>query len=269
MIWPENSTDIDPYRNADASAVISAAAEDIGVPILVGAVVQGPGDPCHNIGIVWDPVPAPGPAQPTPSGTRCHSASTCPTARSSGSSPTRSTWSRGTSAAGDGPGDLDVGPAHVGDVICFEVVYDDLVRDVVNGGAEVLVVQTNNATFGYTDETYQQLAMSRLRAVEAGRAVVHVSTVGISGLVEPDGRVVAGSRLFTPAVLDSTLPLRTGFTVATRLGALPEATLAAAGVMLVGMAVVRTRRRRGAAASGEPRTPRSPNPSSAEVQDEP
>ena len=61
VIWPENSTDIDPYRNADANAVISAAAQDIGVPILVGAVVQAdtPGE-AYNMGIVWDPVTGPG-----------------------------------------------------------------------------------------------------------------------------------------------------------------------------------------------------------------
>src|SRR5204862_7125679 len=106
------------------------------------------------------------------------------------------------------------------------VAYDDIVRDTVTAGADLLVVQTNNATFGYTDESVQQLAMSRLRAVEAGRAVVHVSTVGVSGLIQPDGSVVAGSSLFTRAVLSARLPLRTGLTVATRAGAWPEAALA-------------------------------------------
>ena len=56
-------------------------------------------------------------------------------------------------------------------------------RDGVRRGAEGLLVQTNNATFGFTDESVQQLAMSRLRAVESGRAVVHISTVGVSALI--------------------------------------------------------------------------------------
>src|SRR5699024_6477289 len=72
---------------------------------------------------------------------------------------------------GDEPGNLLISGANVGDVICFEIVEDDLVRDVVTGGAGVVVVQTNNATFGYTNETYQQQAMSRLRAVQYGRQI--------------------------------------------------------------------------------------------------
>ena len=69
------------------------------------------------------------------------------------------------------------------------MVYDALVRDVVNGGAQVLVVQTNNATFGWTNETYQQQAMSRVRAVEHGREVLISSTSGVSAVIRPDGTV--------------------------------------------------------------------------------
>jgi hypothetical protein len=71
--------------------------------------------------------------------------------------------------AGHRVGVLDAGQARIGDLICFEVAYDNLVRDTVRAGAQLIVVQTNNATFGYTDESVQQLAMSRVRAVESGR----------------------------------------------------------------------------------------------------
>ena len=129
------------------------------------------------------------------------------------------------------PGVLDLGPTRAGIAICFEVAYDDLVRDTVRGGADLLVVQTNNATFGYTDEAVQQLAMSRLRAIEHGRSVAHVSTVGESALITPDGRVVARAGLFTPAVLEATLPLRTARTPADRLGGWAELGLAAIGLL--------------------------------------
>ena len=89
--------------------------------------------------------------------------------------------------AGRRSGVLDVGGARLGDLICFEVVYDGLVGDVVDGGAGMIVVQTNNATFGHTDESAQQLAMSRLRAVEFGRTVAVAATSGISAVVAPDG----------------------------------------------------------------------------------
>jgi apolipoprotein N-acyltransferase len=133
----------------------------------------------------------------------------------------------------------------VGNVICFEVAYDDLVRDTVRAGADLIVVQTNNATFGYTAESTQQLAMSRLRAIESGRAVVQISTVGVSGLVSPDGALVDRSGLFTTDVLAARLPLRTGLTVATRAGAGPEIALAALGCILVAAAGLRRRRAAG------------------------
>ncbi|GMA89308.1 hypothetical protein GCM10025868_45580 [Angustibacter aerolatus] len=104
-------------------------------------------------------------------------------------------------------------------------------RDTVDAGADLLVVQTNNATFGFTDESVQQAAMSRLRAVEHGRAVAHVSTVGVSAMIAPDGRVLERAGLFTQAVLEATLPLRTSTTLADRVGAWGEAALAALGLL--------------------------------------
>ncbi len=105
-------------------------------------------------------------------------------------------------AAGPGPVLFRVPAAAGGEVvagptICFEVAYDDLVRANVDLGANLLLVQTNNATFGYTDESVQQLAISRIRAMEHGRSVVHVSTVGVSALITPDGTVHQPSALFT------------------------------------------------------------------------
>jgi apolipoprotein N-acyltransferase len=243
VIWPENSTDIDPYRNADANAVISAAARDIGVPVLVGAVIQTdtPGE-LYNRGIVWDPVTGPGAIydkrHPLPFGEYM---------------PYRSFFrlfsdkvdlQRGTFLPGDVPGNLDVAGVPVGDVICFEVVYDDLVRDVVNGGAQVLVVQTNNATFGYTNETYQQQAMSRVRAVEHGREVLISSTSGVSAVIRPDGRVESSIPLFTPGYLTPTVPLISATTPGTVLGAPLEWVLALATPLALAFVVTASRRAR-------------------------
>jgi apolipoprotein N-acyltransferase len=133
--------------------------------------------------------------------------------------------------AGKGNGLLTGGPFPIGDVICFEVAYDSLVRSSVSAGAQLLVVQTNNATFGHTAETYQQLAMSRLRAVESGRTVLQVATTGVSAVIGPDGAIRERSgALYTPAILDATVPLRTGQTIATRVGAVPEYVLAGLAV---------------------------------------
>ncbi len=244
VVWPENSSDIDPYRNADAAEVITRAARAIGAPILVGAVVQGPGRFLSNTGIVWDPVTGPGDTyvkqHPVPLAEYV---------------PARSFFRFFSSdvdlvhdfAHGTEVGNLDVGGAAVGDVICFEVAYDGLVSDVVDGGAGMIVVQTNNATFGFTDESAQQLAMSRLRAVEFGRTVVVAATSGISAVVAPDGSVVRRSQLFTPDTFVEQIAQRDSRTVAERLDAGPEWVLTALGVGAVLAAVVPALGRRRAA----------------------
>ncbi|MCZ2811867.1 apolipoprotein N-acyltransferase [Modestobacter sp. VKM Ac-2979] len=227
VIWPENSSDIDPYSNADAARVITRAAVAIDAPILVGAVVQLPGEYVANTAIVWDPVTGPGDTyvkrHPVP---LAEYVPARPFFRFFSPLVDRVTdFVHGTEV-----GILDVGGARVGDVICFEVAYDGLVSDVVDAGAGMLVVQTNNATFGYTDESAQQLAMSRLRAVEYGRTVVVAATSGISAVVAPDGSLVQRSELFTADTFVEEIAQRDSSTVAERLGAAPEWALTALGV---------------------------------------
>jgi apolipoprotein N-acyltransferase len=243
VIWPENASDIDPFSDPEAGSLIQGAVDAVGVPVLVGAVLDGPGpDHVSNTGIVWSPQTGPGERyvkrHPVPFGEYI---------------PFRDQLSGLTSrldqiprdfVAGSRPGVLDLGPARVGDVICFEIAYDSIVRDVVDGGAQVLVVQTNNATYNGTGQPAQQLAMSRLRAVEHGRAVLVAATSGISAVVRPDGDVQARSRELTTATLVADVPLRTARTVASRLGAVPEWALAALGVGAAAVATVLARRDR-------------------------
>jgi apolipoprotein N-acyltransferase len=249
VLWPENASDIDPLRNQDAFDVIQSAADAVGVPVLVGAVLEEPVDHLSNAGILWGPSgsPAAGPGlryvkqHPAPFGEYI---------------PFRSFFRllsdkvdlvRRDFVAGDRVGVMPTSAATLGDVICFEVAYDGLVRAPVLQGADLLVVQTNNATFGETDESVQQLAMSRVRAVENGRSVVHISTVGVSALITPDGRTVRTSQHFTTDVLQARLPLRTTLTPATRLGVWPEVALGALGVLLVAAAARGGRRARASA----------------------
>jgi apolipoprotein N-acyltransferase len=234
VVWPENASDIDPLRNADASARISEAVAAIRAPILVGAVLDGPGDQARNVGIVWQ--------SGTGAGDMYVKRHPVPFAEYV---PLRSVARMVTSevdrvsadfVAGSRPGVLVVGPATVGDVICFEVAYDDVVRDTVTGGAQLLVVQTNNATFDVA-EARQQLAMVRLRAVEHGRNALMASTVGVSGFVTADGRVHQATAFNAPAVKVDALRLATTRTLASRLGAGPEYVVvsAAAVALLVAM----------------------------------
>lgn len=241
VIWPENATDIDPYRDAEVRDLIDQAVTAVGVPTLVGAVPDsGPDNRPQNTGIVWDPITGPGQQyikrHLVPFGEYV---------------PMRSLLERGISrfdrvprdfSAGDEVGVVDVGPARLGDVICFEVAYDDVVRDTVTHGGQAVVVQTNNATYGHTGQTEQQLAISRLRAVEHGRAVLIAATSGISALVRPDGSIAERSTEFTRDLIVGSAPLRTGRTMADRVGDAPEWLLTFVGAAALVFAIVGGRR---------------------------
>ena len=121
----------------------------------------------------------------------------------------------------------------LGLAICFEIVVDRAVRDLVTGGAQLLVVPTSNAWFGEGDQSVQHLAISRVRAVEYGRSVAHVSNVGVSGLITPDGVVHQRSDPYTQATLLGQLPVRTEQTLAVHTG--PWVVPAAALVVAVGL----------------------------------
>ena len=199
------------------------------MPVLIGAVLNGPG-PTHvsNAGVVWDPVTGPGELYVkrhlVPFGEYI------PYRAELGGLVSRFREIPYDFAPGTSNGVLQLGKATIGDVICYEVAYDGLVRSSVEAGARLLVVQTNNATYG-RNETSQQLAMARLRAVEHGRAVLVAATSGISAVIEPDGRVVDSSKIFTQKVLVDRVPLRDTKTIADRLGAAPEWVLALIGAV--------------------------------------
>ncbi|GAA0965708.1 apolipoprotein N-acyltransferase [Actinocorallia libanotica] len=240
VVWPENSSDIDPYRDDEAYAVIDAAVKDVGVPVLVGALTETPdGSEVENRGIVWDPETGPGDhytkRHPVPFGEYVPFRDLLTSFISRLERVPRD-FARGTR-----DNRLTMGPAVVGDVICFEVAYDGIVRDAAKDSG-ILVVQTNNATYGYTSLPWQQLAMSRLRAIEHDRTVLVAATSGISAIITPDGRMARRSREFTPDIQVAAVPVRTTATVGDRLGGLPEWLLALAGIIGTGVAV-RARRR--------------------------
>ncbi|MGP4028097.1 apolipoprotein N-acyltransferase [Actinomadura sp. 3N407] len=227
VVWPENASDLDPYTEPEAYTAIDAAVKDVGVPVLVGALTDTPdGEKVENRGIVWDPKTGPGDyyvkRHPVPFGEYL---------------PFRDVLTKLITrferiprdfAKGTRSGVMRLGPVTIGDVICFEVAYDKEVRDVARGN--LLVVQTNNATYGRTSLPPQQIAMSRLRAVEHGRTILVAATSGISAIVAPDGRMIDRSREFVPDIQVETVPARTATTLSDRLGAAPEWMLAALGL---------------------------------------
>ena len=242
VIWPENSSDINPLANPDAAAAIDRAARAVGAPVLVGTVLRNPDGTTTNSSLVWE-------------------AGTGPVARNDKRRvqpfgeylPWRSFFRlfspyadrAGNFVNGPGPGAVAMNGVGVGIVICWEVAFDDLVAESVgDGGATLLAVPSNNATFGLSEMTYQQLAMSRVRAVEHDRAAVVATTSGVSGMIGPDGTVTQRTGQFEPGVLVDQTPLKDTTTLATRWRAVPEWVLVALSVGAVGAAVL-VRRRKG------------------------
>ncbi|GGV00137.1 apolipoprotein N-acyltransferase [Streptomyces litmocidini] len=243
VLWPENSSDIDPYANADAADVIDGAVKAIGVPTVIGAVVTPETGKLRNTLIQWDPERGPvatydkrhvqpfGEYIPMRSFVRIFNSNVDRVSRDFG--------------AGTEVGVFDLAGTKVGLATCYEAAFDWAVRDTVTHGARLISVPSNNATFGRSEMTYQQLAMSRVRAVEHSRSVVVPVTSGVSAIIRPDGEIVSQTKMFTPDVLVEKVPLRSSQTPATRLGTLPEgllAALAAAGLGWAGARAVRARR---------------------------
>lgn len=124
-------------------------------------------------------------------------------------------------------------------------------RESIQAGGELLVVQTNNASFGPTNESTQQLAMTQLRAIETGRTTIQISTVGVSAVVAPNGTIIERTGLFTTEQLVADVALRTSMTPAVVLGPWPARLVMLLALGLLVLAVVRRPTR-----DGRPSVPR-------------
>jgi len=242
VIWHENSTDIDPFRDPTVSADISRAARAIGVPILVGAVTEVPDDDTRvrNVGILWDPQSGPGHIyvknHPVPFGEYI---------------PFRALLSEYIGRfdriprdfiAGDEPGVIDANGIVLGNLICFEVAYDEVIHAVVEGGAQVLTVQTNNATYAQTSQPEQQLQIERIRSVETGRAVVIAATTGVSAFIAPDRTIISSLGEADTGYLVEEVPLRTSLSLSTMISPFIEWLIVVTALAAWVFAALRARR---------------------------
>lgn len=223
VLWPENSSDIDPFANPDAAAVIEQAARAIDAPVSVGGVVERDGK-LYNEQILWDPEKGATQTydkrQVQPFGEYLPMRSLIGAVNDEWTSMVRQDFSRGSE-----PGVFDFGDAKVGLATCYEAAFDWAVRDTVTHGAQIISVPSNNATFDRSEMTYQQLAMSRVRAVEHSRTVTVPVTSGVSAIIMPDGKITQKTGMFVADSLVQKVPLRSSETPATKLGILPEMAL--------------------------------------------
>ncbi|RCK71258.1 apolipoprotein N-acyltransferase [Desertihabitans brevis] len=250
VLWPENSTDIDPLVDPTTRRTVELSVQIADRPVQVGAVLQGPGPDERQTSALWydpeqgvldrmekrDLVPF-GEYIPF----RDVLLPLVPMLQMVGAQ----------SVAGTSDGLMTVPvagePVGVGTLICFEVAYDGTVAETVGSGAQLLVVQSNQATYGGTVEVPQQFAMTRVRAMESRREIAVATTSSASGFIGADGSVVWQTAEFTADSHSWTMPLRTTTTPAMQLG--PTIGVASTVLLLGGIAVALWRRR---AARGEP-----------------
>ncbi len=229
VLWPENSTDIDPNFDQGVRARIEGLSARIGAPILVGGLLDGPTvTTSYNAGEVWDEN-GPGDRyvklKPVPFGEYV------PWRKQAGAIFGRLARDIPRDMlAGDEPGAMEIANTKIGDTICYDIAYDSVTHRAINGGAQLLVVQTSNAAFTGTSQPEQQWDISRLRAVETGRWVVVPSTNGISGVVDPDGDVIQRAPMHEPALINQKVQLADGKTPAFTVGAPLEYLLVTLGL---------------------------------------
>ena len=242
LLWPEGGIDSDPMTNATTAAVLDGLSEAADAPLLVNAATTR-GDLTYNTSMLWEAgegaVQYHDKTHPVPFGEYV---------------PDRWFYEMIVPdligligreyTPGSNPPYVDIDGTGVGLAICFDVIYDDVIHDGARDGAEVYMFQTNNADFRNTDENLQQLAFARTRAIETGRSVVNISTVGTRQVIGPDGATIDSLPADEAGAMLTDVPLRTGLTPSIVIGGslgMAIAILSIAGLIASG--VVASRRR--------------------------
>lgn len=251
VLWPEGSVDLDPRTSPTAAAALDLITRELDAPLLANRIEQR-GEAYFNTSFLWNdgieqtydkrnPVPF---GEYVPD--RAFYAALAPDLIGM--------IGRDYTPGSNSPV-FDVNGVRAGLAICFDVIYDALVWEGAHAGAEVYLFQTNNADFRGTDENLQQLAVARLRAIETGRAVVNLSTVGTSQVIGPNGATIQGLPADEPGHLLTDVPLRAGLTPAVVLGAGIGAVLSWGSVAALAAAGVVVRMRASRAGNAETPAP--------------
>lgn len=234
LVWPEGSLDGDPFQSEALARRMTLIANRINAPLLANAAT-GRDDRFFNTSMLWN---LDGTAtqlhdkrHPVPFGEYVPDRPFF-----NALAPDLIGLIQREYTPGSNPPIVDVDGVRVGLAICFDVIYDDVIWQGLNAGAEVLVFQTNNADFRGTDENLQQLAFARMRAIETGRSVVNVSTVGTSQVIRADGSTVTSLDADEAGAMLEDVELRSGLTAGVVLGPWIQAVVlwGGLGALLVG-----------------------------------
>jgi apolipoprotein N-acyltransferase len=239
ILWPENSIDVDPFKDPIVLDQLQSVIDEFNVPFIVGAVLQH-GSNFQNASILWEPVKGPTTIYVkrhlTPFGEyiplRRIAEIISPYAKN---------------VVDFVPGDQilihRVGKARIAPIICFELL-DDASGRAMARKSNAFVVQTNSATFGLSPESDQQLGITRIRSIEHQRYSISISTSGVSALIDPRGRVTHKTGQNESAVIDSQIGLINSISPADRYGSQIEGLLVLVPLILIPVGWLRRRRSR-------------------------
>ena len=239
VVWPENSSDLDPLRYPLAAQIADDVVRGMGAPLVLGTITQT-GNETFNSMLLWDkpegalagraidqydkihPVPF---AEYLPARDFFY-----PLA------PTLFDMVPRDYSFGERDTVFSVAGHTAGIAICFDIVDDEILWQMMREGADIIFAPTNNADFGRTDQSVQQLAIARLRAIETGRSVVNISTVGTSAIIDPSGNTLDRIPTFTEGYMIVDVPTASHQTPATRFGRSIELGVSGLGLLGVGIA---------------------------------
>ena len=216
LLWPEGGIDSDPLADAATASTLDALARRVDAPLIVNAATTR-GEDTFNTSMLWiggeGAVQLHDKSHPVPMGEYVPDRWFYEMLAPELIGLIQREYTPGTN-----PPYFDLEGVGVGLAICFDVIYDDVIWTGAREGAEVYTFQTNNADFRDTDENLQQLAFARMRAIETGRSVVNLSTVGTSQVIAPDGTTIDGLPADAAGHMLTSVPLRTGLTPAVIAG---------------------------------------------------
>ncbi len=248
MVWPENSADLDPINVAEENVKVTKFVnEDLKAPLLFGNKTFRGVDYFNEVDL-WNPVKGLtdwyDKKRPVPFGEYVPYRSFF-----MGLAPDMIGLIGWDMSPGTRDGVFDIKKnVRVGSLICFEATIDELGYDLVDNGAQAIMIQTNSSDFGKSEQGVQLAGISRMRAIVTGRTVVAISTVGLSGIYTPDGHIVKELPMFTPAAMVANISLRSDKTPAVIFGRYIEAgafvfAIALFLIALIGLTIARARRR--------------------------
>ncbi len=242
VVWPENASDKNPDDDDETKALLTELIDKkLEKPLIFGTITSN-GDKMYNSSKLWLPgrgeVDQYDKKRPVPFGEYV---------------PDREFFYQLSPELigmiyrgydfGTRDGIFEVDGKKLGILICFEEAIDELPRDLVAAGATVIIAQTNNADFGRSDESVQQLAIARLRAIETGRSIVNISTVGPSAIIDSHGRLLDKTDDYVADYVIADVPESNAFTLTMRGGWMFDPATAVLAGLLAFWLVVDNRRK--------------------------